>query len=481
MQGLSERHVEEITKRGIDVELAAKFGLFSDGQWLVFPYVAGDKVVNHKFRTLGEEKRFRQDANAVKTFFNANAITDPSLADQPLIVTEGEFDALAAIQCGFARTVSVPDGAPAERIEGESAKYSYLAENRGALGLVGEFILAVDGDGPGINLLNDLALRLGKARCKWVTYPLTRDRSRRLKDLNEVLLEYGQAGVTLVINRAQWMRVDGVYRMSELPPLPERQAFDIGLPTLKDHYRMRLGDFCVVTGIPSHGKTSVVNELACRMALNYRWNVAFASFEQKPQVDHRRNLRTYFNRAKVIHQTDDEIRVADDWIDERFTFIVPSEDDDVTLAWTLERCAAAIVQRGCKLVIIDPWNEMDHIRPPDMSLTDYTGFAIKQFRKLADKHMAHVIVVAHPTKLKKLESGHFAVPSLYDISDSAHWYNKPDVGLVVHRKDESKTLIRIAKSRYHDQIGRPGDIEVIFNPDDNHYTVIEDTNGSLPI
>jgi twinkle protein len=56
------------------------------------------------------------------------------------------------------------------------------------------------------------------------------------------------------------------------------------------------------------------------------------------------------------------------------------------------------------------------------------------------------------------------VPSLYDISDSAHWGNRCDVGVVVHRDDEGATSIRIAKSRYHDQIGVPGEATAYFHP-----------------
>jgi twinkle protein len=44
---------------------------------------------------------------------------------------------------------------------------------------VREIILATDGDGPGVNLMNDLAIRLGKARCKFVRYP------KETKDFNE--------------------------------------------------------------------------------------------------------------------------------------------------------------------------------------------------------------------------------------------------------------------------------------------------------
>jgi twinkle protein len=127
---------------------------------------------------------------------------------------------------------------------------------------------------------------------------------------------------------------------------------------------------------------------------------------------------------------------------------------------------------------------MDHIRPPDMSLTEYTGFAIKQFKKFGKRMNVHVVVVAHPAKLRRNDSGSYPIPTPYDISDSAHWYNKPDVIIVVHRTgdgpDDTKTLIRTSKSRYHDEIGKPGDVEALFDPETGRYNPIEDTKNSRP-
>jgi twinkle protein len=310
--------------------------------------------------------------------------------------------------------------------------------------------------------MHDLALRLGKFRCQWITYPKDpADPERRLKDLNEVLIAYGQPGVDKTIGRAQWMKVEGVFRMSELPPLPDAPVYDIGMPDLRNRYKMRLGDFSVWTGIPSHGKSSLVNDMVCRVVQAHGLSAAFASFEQTPQRDHRRNLRTWFAAKPVEHCDAGELARADSWIDRHFAFLVPGEDEDVDLEWVLDRLEAAVIQHGCKIVVIDPWNEMDHCRRQGETLTEYTGRAIKALKRFAKKLLVHLIVVAHPSKQAKDENGAYRVPTLYDISDSAHWYNKADLGVVVHRYP-AHTLIRVAKSRYHDLIGEPGDCEATF-------------------
>jgi twinkle protein len=242
--------------------------------------------------------------------------------------------------------------------------------------------------------------------------------------------------------------------------MPRRSVTATGMPFMDDHYKVRMGDFCVITGVPGHGKSTFVNDLTCRLAQSYGWRIAIASFEQHPQSDHRRNLRGWYLGGPAEVFSAEEIAEADRWIDEFFVFIVPSDDDLANLEWTLDASASAVVRYGVRLIVIDPWNELDHDRPADMSLTEYTGKAIKEFKRLAQGHDVHVIVVAHPTKLQQGQQ-----PGLYSISDSAHWANKPDIGIVVWKgqMDQDFAEIRVVKSRYHDQIGRPGTVQTRYN------------------
>jgi len=445
---------EWLERRKIDPELAHKFGIEVHGGEIRVPYFVGSEAVNHKYRSL-TDKRHRQDKGGVKAFWNYNVMTDDTLADQPLIITEGEWDALAAIQAGFVRVVSVPDGAPSTEIgDGETTKYGYLDHARAALRDVREIIIAVDGDEAGQRLLNDLALRLGKARCKWVKYP------KGCKDLNDALMTYGERGVTETINRAQYVHVDGVYRMSELPPYPERKGVSTGMPWLDPHYRVRMGDFAVITGIPGYGKTTFVNDLCCRLANQYGWTIGWASFEQHPQADHRRALRNWY--LDVPSTNADLIAEADRWIDRHFSFIVPSDEELASLDWLLDAMATSVIRHGAKVLVVDPWNEIDHVRDNRISQTEYVGMAIKELKRFARKFDVHLIVVAHPAKLQGGEE-----PGLYSISDSAHWANKADVGLVIHKEDPTDTLAKITvkKSRYHEHIGRPGTVYAHYNAD----------------
>src|SRR5215472_2563112 len=175
---LRDAEAKILEERGLDVELISRFGIESCGRrgpdgknWIMIPFVEAGRVVNRKYRAVGEWKAFNQEVGGRQTFWNVDVIGDQTLGDRRLIVTEGEFDAIAAIQAGFPRTVSVPNGAPAQEIGEEvSERYRFLDNAPQALAGVKEIILATDSDDPGVNLLNDLALRLGRARCKWVRY-----------------------------------------------------------------------------------------------------------------------------------------------------------------------------------------------------------------------------------------------------------------------------------------------------------------------
>jgi twinkle protein len=179
-----------------------------------------------------------------------------------------------------------------------------------------------------------------------------------------------------------------------------------------------------------------------------------------PQNQHRYALRTLFCDMAASKANHEDISNADRWINERYSLIVPDidSDEDASLGWLLEKMAAAVMRHCVDVFIIDPWNEVEHsFDRREMSQTDYTGFAIKQLKKFARRYNVHVAVVAHPAKMQRSrDSGEYPVPTLYDIADSAHWANKADLGVIVHRQ-ENNTLVRVQKSRYHKDIGLPDD------------------------
>lgn len=454
--GLSEVAQSILDKRGLDLEMIARLGWRSSkkstatSEYIEIPYYRDGIEVNCKTRSISGEKRFYQVQGGEKIFYNLEAIGYAQTECKPLLICEGEMDCVVALQAGFL-AVSVPDGAPAKQIENEqSSKYEYLEDFPKDI----EVIICADGDAAGANLLHDLGARLGRHRCKWIQYP------DGCKDLNDILLKQGLERVKQAIEQASWLKVDGVYKMRDLPPVatPYGQRLDVIPITI------RKGDFSVWTGVPSHGKTSFMNYVCFTLAMK-GWNICNASFEQKPQTQHLYSLRTLYHGKQSRLLTDEEKREADKFIHEKYVFMVPNidNDDDADLGWLLDKMAAAVFRYGTDLFVIDPWNELDHNYPKSaMSQTEYTGFAVKQLKKFAARHQVHVAVIAHPAKMQRNKEGKYPMPTLYDIADSAHWFNKPDLGVIVHR-NENGNIIKVQKSRYHHDIGEPDEYPVEFD------------------
>lgn len=443
--------------RKLDPETASRHGITASEGRIEIPYRREGEIKNRKYRSL-VAKKFWQDGG--KQFvWNYDVLLDSTL-EQPILITEGEFDALAAIQSGYVRTVSVPNGGTTENVN-----LDWLADIENLLD--SDIILAFDNDDVGHNLLEQVSLFLGKSRCKWVRYP------KGCKDLNDVLMQYDEAAVMTFIKEADWVSVKGAYRMEQLAPIPYRQAMSAGMGSLDNHMKLRLGDFSICTGIPGHGKTTFLNDYINRIINKYDLKVCFASFEQPPQSDHLRALRTWYAGKLVKNMTPEEIKAADKWINEKFMFIVPGDEDTVSMEWLLERMVTVVVRHGIKIIVIDPWNEMDHQRPPGVTLTEYTGRAIRHLKAFAKKFGVHVMVVAHPAKMLRDRNGKYPIPTLYDISDSSHWANKADLGFVVHRDQEEGDTIRIVKSRHHSEIGKPGIVDVAFSQETGRYTVVD--------
>lgn len=452
---LHPRHAEWLASRGIQSDIAEEMGVTtrsdSRGNWLVFPYTLDDRVVNRKFR-MTAEKRHEMDKNGTLCLWNAECLRSQHVAKGgSVIITEGEFDTLIALQCGFPSACSVPNGAPAERMDDpvNSNRYRFLWESQADLEQVREFVLATDGDAPGRILAHDLAAILGPERCRFVEYP------DGCKDLNEIFMKHGQGGVVAAIERAKPFPVQGLYDFADFPDLPPVQGMDTGIDVLNENMQIVLGTLTVFTGYSNMGKSTVINTIAAH-CVSRGVPVCIASFETMPRPILMDGIAKaligcqpaeYYNhpqRPTACDQVNRMVKVISNALDEELEFTIES---------FLETARIAVLRDGCKLIVLDPWNELEHKRGRDETLTEYVGRAIRKVKAFAKRHNVSFWIVAHPTKPIK---GSNAAPSLYDISDSAHWANKADYGLVYHRPDRevNEADLMVVKVR----MGLPGNV-----------------------
>ncbi len=455
---LHPRHQEWLAKRGIQSDTAERLEVTTRtddrGNWLVFPYRLDGQIVNRKFR-MTSEKRHEMESGGRLCLWNAEALRLPQVVQHSgsVVITEGEFDAMVAIQCGFTAAVSVPNGAPAKAIDDpvNSNRYRFMWESLADLERVKKFILATDADEPGLTLAHDLAAILGPERCEFVKYP------DGCKDLNEVLLAEGSTGVARVLNQAKPFPVKGLYRISDFPEAPPVRGMGTGIACLDGKMEVVLGTLTIFTGYSNMGKSTVMSTILAH-AIGRGVPCCVASFETMPRpilVDSiakamlgcgHNEFDRHIERGEAYAVIEERLSLISNALDENLEFDIET---------FLDTARISVLRDGVKLIVLDPWNELEHKRKRDESLTEYVGRAIRKVKAFARRYNVAFWIVAHPTKPQK---GVNSMPSLYDISDSAAWSNKADYGLVYHRPDKTINEAQLAVVKV--RMGLPGECGV---------------------
>jgi 5S rRNA maturation endonuclease (ribonuclease M5) len=223
---------------------------------IAFPYLKGGEVVNVKYRALpkvwsqtkgGEQILYGIDDIRVsllaawleamsacqqaeyRCFCSAATLLTPSIPPNPpplpqgceeVIIVEGEFDKLALNEAGLRNVASVPSGAVAPKRTAATApppsgggnadaaaaaaaadrrvdaKFAFLRRAEPVLRDARRVVLATDADAPGQALAEELARRLGRARCALLRWPAG------CKDANDALLALEPAGLADYVRTA---------------------------------------------------------------------------------------------------------------------------------------------------------------------------------------------------------------------------------------------------------------------------------------
>jgi len=454
--------------RKIPCEIAAEHGVVSKGNSLGFQYTRNGECSFLKIRT--PDKSFWIEPKGAALFlWNEDTLKEPSEA--PLIITEGEFDALSFLASGATHVVSVPNGAAGRPGEGDvipanDKQYAYLWEGGRLKPAIAQFkkvILATDDDEPGRILRDELAIRIGRSRCWFVIYP------DGCKDANEVLQRLGADALQDMIADAKPMVPNQLVKFSDLPQRGDQKQYSAGWSKLDPHFRFAPPQLIVITGVPNAGKSEWAICMLANLARIHGLKGAILQFEDSPE----RNRRTLLTYAKTWRGQGNGVGIHDEpavWVDAMFRTVTPNEDvdddRDFDLKWLQGAIEEAAIRHGCKWVLIDPWNEVEHLWGRQDTEASYLNRAIKQLKRMARRYQIAIIVVAHPTKDGGKNST-LADASLYDIAGGAVWNNKADLGVIVYSDNPASTTVRdikICKSKNYFTMGVPGTVVMEFDP-----------------
>lgn len=419
--------IDYFAKRGISAETLNKYNVTMDNNGrIVFPYYKNGILVNIKTRQNLEngKKTFTQTKDAEKTFFGIDLVK----GQENLIIVEGEVDVLSLAEQGI-YSVSVPQG-------GSDTKLECLGNcDDDFLTSFKNFIIAVDNDEVGNKLKNTLLSRFPKDKCKvvnWLQY----------KDANEVLV----AGEDLhkYIKDAKYVQTDGIYTFDESSVWDkvyeeifeiDKNFYSTGWKKLDEYIKLKTGHLMVVTGYPSRGKSTFVDNLLINLAKRYpdKMKHLIASFENTFGNYYKTLFEMYMQKSiykiKNEYQEDalNEIMFTEafDFINEHFILF------DNERMWNIdeicERTEIEVMKHGIKTLVIDPYNRLnnDYKDREDK----YIGNILSKLCMLSKRLDILVIFVAHPKKPDAKKT-----PTMYSISGSGDWYNMSDYGIIVHRE-----------------------------------------------
>lgn len=443
--------IEYFRRRGISAETLRNTGVFSTTHYLAgtgretlcfaFPYYKNGELLNIKYRDA--RKNMTQEKDPEPCLWNIDACLEANV----IYITEGEIDALSLIECGIVSAVSVDKGAPQERDSSADKKLECVRNCIAVLNNAESVVICSDKDGPGLRLERELIALLGPAKCKIATYP------NGCKDLNDVLVKYGPEVVRESVRYAESVPVPGIHRFSdfrdEILDLYYRgkpRGLSTGWPEFDQIYTLQPGSMNVITAAPESGKTEFAHALMVNTIRLHNWKWGIFSPEMMPVKNLFSNFaekvigNSFFGKKDERIQPE-ELTRALEMIDHSIFPIVPDCDVICNVENLLEMAKVLIVRHGINGFLLDPWNELETTIKPGISETTYTGQLLQKIVRFARQYNIWFGIVAHPAKLKKDDSGQYPVPTLYDISGSANFFNKADSGIALWRDRKKKTNI----------------------------------------
>jgi len=478
---LTTPHYDYLKSRGISKETADKMKLFAADKFfgrlnktsaaIGFPYYRDGALVAVKYRAF-PDKDFTQESGGAHDFFGIDHV----VKGKPLVIVEGEIDALTLMEAGIENAVSVPSGAPIKVADGkvspsEDKRFAFVWNAREIIDSAPYVIIATDQDTAGQALAEELARRIGKDKCRLAKFDM--------KDLNEVYLD-DPFRIEDILNDATPYPISGlsmaesyVDRLNDLYAAGTGKGASTGYSSLDNVYTIATSQLSVVTGYPSSGKSNFVDQLMVNLAKNEDWKFAVCSFENQPEIHISRLMEIYTKKRFFDgkeRMTQEEKDHAFKWVNEHFLFIDTNGEEPSTLESILERAKVAVKRMGIRGMVIDPYNYIDLNR--DSTETEAISNMLSKVQRFVKTHDIHCWFVAHPSKINR--SGvEQPRPDGMAISGSMAWWAKTDCGITIHRKDHY-VEVAVWKCRYR-WVGTQGETTLLYNKTSGTYSENLDT------
>lgn len=426
-----ERHISQRTllKAKISESIENMPPEWHPAKVIEYNYFRNGELINIKYRT--SDKRFKLFKEAELILYNL----DYCATSEEIIICEGENDVLAFMEAGIYNVCSVPNGSTLKSVNLEYIDncIEYFENKK-------KIFLALDNDEAGQNVTKELVRRFGAERCFLIDF-------NDCKDANEFLIRYGRESLAI---RPQWAKEIPLENVSSVADWESdfdkyvvegmQKGFVTGYKGFDNIFSTYTGQYIVVTGKPSSGKSDWVDQMCLCYNRLYGWKVAYASPENKPNTIHAGKLISklcgmWVNRKEYLSQ--EWYRKAKQYINDNFKFIDLERYD---LDTVLNKARELIFRFGIKVLVIDPYNKV-RMSGKYYEVTEYTNAYLLKIHEFCQKYDVLVFLVAHPVKPSNDERKTYE-PDFYSIKGGGEFYDMSPHGLLVHR-DYEHNLVKV--------------------------------------
>lgn len=237
-----------------------------------------------------------------------------------------------------------------------------------------------------------------------------------------------------------------------------------GIGRLDERLYASLGDFIVIGGRPSAGKTLLSIQLANVLSEEYR--VGYFSLETSPEKIYDR----YFSHAMQL----DFERIKRHELDQEDHIMIARKKDKLLKhnmeviragGYTVEKIQAETLQRRYQVIFVDYLQLVGLEKGGASSRTEEVSAVSRALHKLSQVHGVLVIALA---QLSRAPKGSTGLPSLNDLRESGQIEQDADVVMLLSRSPENDDrILQVAKNKE----GGTGKFALSFDP--RHQQLVE--------
>lgn len=350
-----------------------------------------------------------------------------------LIITFGEYDALAVAQANIANAVSVPCGD--QDLEWINVCYEKLKD-------IPEIVLWPDNDESGRTAVAKIAARLGPRKSKLVNVPY--------KDANEMLLKEQKAhgaeaayqAMYDAIESAQWLYAGDVMQFSDIPdPDDSFDGYRTGFPVLDTYLGGALkGRMVLHSGSNKAGKSTAINQITAQVIEQGGRACIYAGEDDAPTYKynlsvHLAGYEGIIKRVSASGANYSEVRpeykdAINRWAFGRLFVIgrgARIDEDSI-----IDNFQLAFERYGCDFFVVD--NLMKLVAGKDTANVNFRqAQVINKLSDFAKITGAHVAVIVHTNKTDderdppKSSASISGAKEIVNLCDAAvNWWRIPD-------------------------------------------------------